>query len=232
MINYKPGKSGSRKGRSLLGALKYLFIGDSDKPGQTEKRLREYDRQHKNHANPPKRRVQSQSTKTSQDQFQQKQYKKQNQTKRPAQKQRQVKTTDGYQVPEFVVIAKKPAQKRSTNNTNSSRRTRVFTPKHVSNTRQRNTEPDLPLLNNPNYIDDNATSGIRFIPSNFDGYDDIRGRKQSQQILDQADMNDRLHRQAANYLLAQAGFDIPTISNLDEFASPDEYYHGKSGYWF
>ena len=55
MINYKPGKSGPRKGRSLLEALKYLFIGDSDKPGETEKRLREYDRQHKNHANPPKK---------------------------------------------------------------------------------------------------------------------------------------------------------------------------------
>lgn len=170
---------------------------------------------------------------TSQDRFQQKQYKKQVQVKRSAQKRQQVKTNNNYQVPEVVVTAKRPAQKRPTSNTNSSRRERTTnTSRRTYNTRQRNVEPELPLLNNPNYIDSDTASGIRFIPNNFDGYDDILGRKQSQQILDQADTNDKLHRLAANYMLEQAGFDIPTISNLDEFAAPDEYYHGKSGYWF
>lgn len=108
---------------------------------------------------------------TSQDRFQQKQYKKQVQVKRSAQKRQQVKTNNNYQVPEVVVTAKRPAQKRSTSNTNSSRRERTTnTSRRTYNTRQRNVEPELPLLNNPNYIDSDTASGIRFIPNNFDGY--------------------------------------------------------------
>lgn len=92
-------------------------------------------------------------------------------------------------------------------------------------------EEPLPLLNNPNYINDNDVRGIQFIPQNFDGYDDIQGRRQSQKIID-----DRIEKDRAYAALAQQLLDAPIVSNLDtpynEFAVPDEYNRGKIGYWW
>lgn len=167
-----------------------------------------------------KRKQQGNSKKTSQDKFQQKQYKKQ------VQSEQKPITADGGQLQEVVVTAKRPAKKQVTSRQNS-----YNAPTRKRPVRRVGRKEELPLLNNPNYVDDASTRGIRFIPQTPDDYYDIEGRTPSQQLMAAADARDRAYA-----ALAQQMLDAPTVSNADvpynEFAAPDEYNRGKVGYWW
>lgn len=169
-----------------------------------------------------KRKRQSNLRKTSQDKFQQKQYKKQVQSE-----QNSANTMDGVQLQEVVVTAKRPTRKTQT----TSRQNSYNTPTRKRPVRRVQREEQLPLLNNPNYVDDASTRGIRFIPQTPDDYYDIEGRTPSQQLMAAADARDKAYA-----ALAQQMLDAPVVSNMDqpynEFAAPDEYNRGKVGYWW
>lgn len=169
-----------------------------------------------------KRKRQSNLRKTSQDKFQQKQYKKQVQSE-----QNSANTMDGVQLQEVVVTAKRPTRKTQT----TSRQNSYNTPTRKRPVRRVQREEQLSLLNNPNYVDDASTRGIRFIPQTPDDYYDIGGRTPSQQLMAAADARDKAYA-----ALAQQMLDAPVVSNMDqpynEFAAPDEYNRGKVGYWW
>lgn len=138
--------------------------------------------------------------------------------------------TQDYQSDDVVITAKRPVKKTQPTRTTSGSNS-YNTPIRKKPIRRVEREEQLPLLNNPNYINDNDVRGIQFIPQNFDGYDDIQGRRQSQKIID-----DRIEKDRAYAALAQQLLDAPIISNMDtlynEFATPDEYNRGKIGYWW
>lgn len=169
-----------------------------------------------------KRKRQSNLRKTSQDKFQQKQYKKQVQSE-----QNSANTMNGGQLQEVIVTAKRPTRKTQT----ASRQNSHNTPTRKRPVRRVQREEQLPLLNNPNYVDDASTRGIRFIPQTPDNYYDIEGKTPSQQLMAAADARDKAYA-----ALAQQMLDAPVVSNMDqpynEFAAPDEYNRGKVGYWW
>lgn len=167
---------------------------------------------------------------TSQDRFQQSQYKKNTPVRKKQTVQRQQPITQDYQLDDVVITAKKPVKKTQSTRTASISNS-YNTPVRKRSVRRVEREEPLPLLNNPNYINDNDVRGIQFIPQNFDGYDDIQGRRQSQKIID-----DRIEKDRAYAALAQQLLDAPIVSNMDtlynELAAPDEYNRGKIGYWW
>lgn len=172
----------------------------------------------------------TQDVRTSQDRFQQSQYKKNTLVRKKQTVQRQQPITQDYQLDDVVITAKRPIKKTQPIKT-TSRSNSYNTPVRKRPVRRVEREEPLPLLNNPNYINDNDVRGIQFIPQNFDGYDDIQGRRQSQKIID-----DRIEKDRAYAALAQQLLDAPIVSNMDtlynEFATPDEYNRGKIGYWW
>lgn len=172
----------------------------------------------------------TQDVRTSQDRFQQSQYKKNTPVRKKQTVQRQQPITQDYQLDDVVITAKRPVKKTQSTRTTSGSNS-YNTPVRKRPIRRVEREEPLPLLNNPNYINDNDVRGIQFIPQNFDGYDDIQGRRQSQKIID-----DRIEKDRAYAALAQQLLDAPIVSNLDtpynEFAAPDEYNRGKIGYWW
>ena len=167
---------------------------------------------------------------TSQDKCQQSQYKKNTPVRKKRTVQRQQPITQDYQLDDVVITAKRPIKKTQPTRTASISNS-YNTPVRKRSVRRVEREEPLPLLNNPNYINDNDVRGIQFIPQNFDGYDDIQGRRQSQKIID-----DRIEKDRAYAALAQQLLDAPIVSNMDipynEFAAPDEYNRGKIGYWW
>ena len=172
----------------------------------------------------------TQDVRTSQDKFQQSQYKKNTPVRKKQTVQRQQPITQDYQLDDVVITAKRPVKKTQPTRTASGSNSYNTQVRKRPIRRVEMKEP-LPLLNNPNYINDNDVRGIQFIPQNFDGYDDIQGRRQSQKIID-----DRIEKDRAYAALAQQLLDAPIVSNLDtpynEFAAPDEYNRGKIGYWW
>lgn len=172
----------------------------------------------------------TQDVRTSQDRFQQSQYKKNTPVRKKQTVQRQQPITQDYQLDDVVITAKRPVKKTQPTRTASGSNS-YNTPVRKRPIRRVKREEPLPLLNNPNYINDNDVRGIQFIPQNFDGYDDIQGRRQSQKIID-----DRIEKDRAYAALAQQLLDAPIVSNMDtlynEFATPDEYNRGKIGYWW
>lgn len=172
----------------------------------------------------------TQDVRTSQDRFQQSQYKKNTPVRKKQTVQRQQPITQDYQLDDVIITAKRPVKKTQSTRTTSGSNS-YNTPVRKRPIRRVEREEPLPLLNNPNYINDNDVRGIQFIPQNFDGYDDIQGRRQSQKIID-----DRIEKDRAYAALAQQLLDAPIVSNLDtpynEFAAPDEYNRGKIGYWW
>ena len=164
----------------------------------------------------------TQDVRTSQDRFQQSQYKKNAPVRKKQTVQRQQPITQDYQLDDVV----KTQSTRTASISNS-----YNTPVRKKSVRRVERQEPLPLLNNPNYINDNDVRGIQFIPQNFDGYDDIQGRRQSQKIID-----DRIEKDRAYAALAQQLLDAPIVSNMDtlynEFVTPDEYNRGKIGYWW
>ena len=172
----------------------------------------------------------TQDVRTSQDRFQQSQYKKNTPVRKKQTVQRQQPITQDYQLDDVVITAKRPVKKTQPTRT-TSRSNSYNTPVRKRPIRRVKREEPLPLLNNPNYINDNDVRGIQFIPQNFDGYDDIQGRRQSQKIID-----DRIEKDRAYAALAQQLLDAPIVSNMDtlynEFAAQDEYNRGKIGYWW
>lgn len=172
----------------------------------------------------------TQDIRTSQDRFQQSQYKKNTPVRKKQTVQRRQPITQDYQLDDVVITAKRPVKKTQSTRTASISNS-YNTPVRKRPIRRVEREEPLPLLNNPNYINDNDVRGIQFIPQNFDGYDDIQGRRQSQKIID-----DRIEKDRAYAALAQQLLDAPIVSNMDtpydEFAAPDEYNRGKIGYWW
>lgn len=219
---YKPSKSNQQKGLTLLQALKKFFIGDSDNRNTTtEQRLRNYDRVRSNrNSNSVVRKPKP--IRTSQNKFQQKQYKKSDQSK-----QNYAKTIDGSSLQKVVITAKRPTKKTQS----TSRQNSYNVPTRKRPIRRVQREEQLPLLNNPNYVEDASTRGIRFIPQFPDDYYDAEGRTPSQQLMAAADARDK-----ARAALVKQMLNVPVVSNMDqpydEFAAPDEYNRGKVGYWW
>ena len=114
----------------------------------------------------------TQDARTSQDRFQQSQYKKNTPVRKKQTVQRQQPITKDYQLDDVVITAKKPVKKTQSTRTASISNS-YNTPVRKRSVRRVEREEPLPLLNNPNYINDNDVRGIQFIPYNFDGYDNL-----------------------------------------------------------